>query len=304
MASTKCPYQDRSLRNIKGEQWKDIPGLEGYFRISNVGRIKRLKRESVNSRGTVVIYKEQIIAPRLMFASNHHTADTTAQLFAHLQVEGRRYHLPIRRLVFHCFVQPFDLKDKTITIICKNKNGLDMRASNLKMLTLGESARRIIRLNRRPPAFKNFDHQKAAMASAKVTAKQISRYDLKGRRLSTYPSTMEASRQTGISHGYIANAAAGRERTAGGAFWSFGNAPRFDVSSFLEKRRKGHQEKGSKVSQYDLSGHRIAQYSSLKEAAAALGVHYSGISANLRGITRTAYGCLWRRGWGRERIKV
>jgi len=29
------PHEDLLLHNIKGERWKDIPGLEGYFQISN-----------------------------------------------------------------------------------------------------------------------------------------------------------------------------------------------------------------------------------------------------------------------------
>jgi hypothetical protein len=40
-ADVKFPYEDRSLENRKGEQWKDIPALEGYFMISSQGRIKR-----------------------------------------------------------------------------------------------------------------------------------------------------------------------------------------------------------------------------------------------------------------------
>ncbi|HRE50423.1 MAG TPA: NUMOD1 domain-containing DNA-binding protein [Flavitalea sp.] len=169
---------------------------------------------------------------------------------------------------------------------------------------MSDSARRIIRLNRRLILLKNLDPYKAARASALVTAKQVSRYDEKGKRLATYPSTMEAARQTGLSVSHIGNAVRGRERTAGGSFWFFGSAAQIDIASFLAKWREGYVETGTKITQYDLNGCRIAQYSSIKEAAVALGVHYTGISANLRGITATAYGYRWRKGWGKARIKV
>lgn len=34
------PYQNLSLENIPGEVWKDIPGWEGRYQASNMGRIK------------------------------------------------------------------------------------------------------------------------------------------------------------------------------------------------------------------------------------------------------------------------
>jgi hypothetical protein len=33
------PYQNRSLKNIPGERWKDIPDFEGLYKVSNYGRI-------------------------------------------------------------------------------------------------------------------------------------------------------------------------------------------------------------------------------------------------------------------------
>ena len=39
-----------SLKDLKNEEWKWIPNCEGYFLISNYGRIKRLKTNYL-SRG-------------------------------------------------------------------------------------------------------------------------------------------------------------------------------------------------------------------------------------------------------------
>ncbi len=38
-------YQNLSLQSMKGERWKTVPGLEGYYVISNLGRVKRLEYE-------------------------------------------------------------------------------------------------------------------------------------------------------------------------------------------------------------------------------------------------------------------
>ncbi|HTE24654.1 NUMOD4 domain-containing protein [Flavitalea sp.] len=64
------PYQNTELNNIKGERWKDIPGLEMYFKVSNFGRIKRLENELEYSDGRVYIKPEKIIKPVLMKIPN------------------------------------------------------------------------------------------------------------------------------------------------------------------------------------------------------------------------------------------
>jgi hypothetical protein len=38
------PYQNLSLDDMQGEIWKDIQGYDGYYQVSNFGRIKSLSR--------------------------------------------------------------------------------------------------------------------------------------------------------------------------------------------------------------------------------------------------------------------
>ena len=49
------------------EIWKDIPDYEGYYQVSNLGRIKRLERISIQSNGkspnAVYHIKERIKTP-------------------------------------------------------------------------------------------------------------------------------------------------------------------------------------------------------------------------------------------------
>lgn len=37
------PYQNLSLEDMPGEVWKDIPGFNGHYQASNMGRIKSFK---------------------------------------------------------------------------------------------------------------------------------------------------------------------------------------------------------------------------------------------------------------------
>ncbi len=45
MKGLKYAYENRSLENMNREKWKDIVNLEGYFMISNFGRVKRQEYE-------------------------------------------------------------------------------------------------------------------------------------------------------------------------------------------------------------------------------------------------------------------
>ena len=49
---------------MKNEVWKDIPGYEKLYQVSNIGRIKMLERNIVDSWGRKVHKKEHILKPR------------------------------------------------------------------------------------------------------------------------------------------------------------------------------------------------------------------------------------------------
>lgn len=48
------------------EVWKDIPGYEGIYQISNFGRVKSLERYVRHCRGGNKIIKEKILKPRVV----------------------------------------------------------------------------------------------------------------------------------------------------------------------------------------------------------------------------------------------
>ena len=61
------------------EIWKDIEEWEGYYQISNIGRVKSLARMILGSNGQIYHVKERILKPHLdkkgyytiMFHKNH-----------------------------------------------------------------------------------------------------------------------------------------------------------------------------------------------------------------------------------------
>lgn len=54
------------------EIWKDVKGFEGYYQISNWGRVKSLDREYVDRRGRTAKIKGQILKKRINLYGYHH----------------------------------------------------------------------------------------------------------------------------------------------------------------------------------------------------------------------------------------
>ena len=289
-------YQDRSLSNRSRERWADIPGLEGYYRISNFGRVRRLERWVPYADGTERRLAKRMLALRVQKVVNRHIGDHAFLLSIPLRVERQTYEFQIRRLVYHCFVQAIDLCNPDVLVISKNGDGLDVRPANLAVIHRSEQTGLSQHLGRRQSFFTDSVRQKGTMASVASTARVVSQYNAKGIRMRTFASMMEASRETGVSHSRVAHAASGRSATGGGYYWRYGQDKRIDVAGFWKERKAGYQVRTTPVNQYTLGGKLLSRYPSLKAAASSLGVEPTGISANLREITRTAYGYRWKYG--------
>jgi hypothetical protein len=58
-------YRNLSLENIECEIWKDIKDYEGLYQVSNMGRLKRLKRKIVTINNITKTVKEKILFQRI-----------------------------------------------------------------------------------------------------------------------------------------------------------------------------------------------------------------------------------------------
>lgn len=144
------PYQNKSLKNLKGELWKEVPGFEGYILVSNMGRIKSLARyvERRNVKG--VWLKERMVAQTPKKTLNSYTSDYTYHLTSKIGFEGKVYCINVRRLVYEMFIdENLHRKDKRKwVILVKRGNGLNNRAGNLTLAHVGERMKISIQKNR------------------------------------------------------------------------------------------------------------------------------------------------------------
>jgi NUMOD4 motif/NUMOD1 domain len=302
------PYQNTSLTNINGEKWKDIPMLEGYFLISNYGRVKRLEYEMQYRNGAVYTKPEMIIKPFVIKAKNILIQDFTRFLVNRVTLDGARYNITIARMVYYCFVKKFDLQSKEINILSKDGDGLNMHPGNLMMASLSDKAKRIVARKRMVSPFKNLspaNRKKQRAAIAASLNKQVSQYSLQGKKIKTFASAAAAERSTGVYATAIGEIASGGGISAGGYVWKWGDQKYVDINSVRQARKTGRRKKyGCKVTQYDFKGNKIASFPSLQDAQAAMGAHATAIRLVLTGEYKSAKGYYWKKGFGPTKIDL
>lgn len=112
------------------EIWKDIDGYEGYYQISNFGRVKSLARFVFNKDGSLQRFKKETIkSPKL---------DKDGYLKVTLSVNGNNKTFPIHRLVANAFLQNGNSELEVNHIDLNRKNN---RIDNLEWVTHVDNVR-------------------------------------------------------------------------------------------------------------------------------------------------------------------
>ena len=170
------------------EEWSDIPGYEGFYQVSSLGRIKSMRRQ-----GWKKLYLEGH-KTRLGYIDVRLSRGGGA---------GKSYM--VHRLVAEAFLP----KDNARPEI-NHKNGLrdDNRLENLERCSRSENMRHSYRvLKRIPPMLGKLGaHRKPVRC---VETGEV------------YSSTCEAGRKTGLRREGIRDSALGRHITCGGFRWEY-----------------------------------------------------------------------------------
>jgi len=108
------------------ELWKDIPGYEMLYQVSNLGNVKSLDRLITYSTGVCKIHKMKILSPGIR----------RGYYSVILQNHGVRKNFTIHRLVAKVFTKN---KLQKPEVNHKDGNKLNNRATNLEWVTSSEN---------------------------------------------------------------------------------------------------------------------------------------------------------------------
>ncbi len=108
------PYQNLSLQDIEGEEWRDIEGFEGYYMVSNMGRVKSLERKIwMETRGCC----KKKICKIIKQCTVHRNNSTYLSVNFTVKSLNLYKRVLVCRLVFQYFFNPPKIIDLTKRLI-------------------------------------------------------------------------------------------------------------------------------------------------------------------------------------------
>lgn len=221
------PYQDRSLKDLPGEQWKDIPGFDGVYEISSFGRIKSLRRWRAGF-GAGYYTKEKIIKQNVRRKKNHLLKEYTYTIANSLKKDGKFISRSTSRYIYYAFVGPFDLEDKTLIISYKDCDGRNLHYQNLFLTNRSDTQKRSYQLKRSQPEF----------VKHSLPVRQLT---MDGKIIAHYASLKEVEEKTGIIFSAIAACIDGRIYQSHGFRWESSAkkksylSPKGDIKQFFNE---------------------------------------------------------------------
>lgn len=119
------------------EIWKDIPGYEGYYQVSNQGVVKALERTYKQFNGLTGNYNYRVYPEKVMFVEE----DKDGYLKTRLSKDGKQKKFFVHRLVAMTFIPNQENKPEV-----NHKDGIKKNngSENLEWVTTSENQRHAI----------------------------------------------------------------------------------------------------------------------------------------------------------------
>jgi len=219
------------LDDFEGEIWKDVVGFEGFYEVSNIGRVKSVKRVITKSNGSSTCFYPIILRFAQRFGYYRvclHKIDIKKSFFVH-------------RLVAKAFIQ----NPNNYNIINhKNEYPHDNRVENIEWCT----------------QYYNLHYGnryiKALSTLRENTGKPIEQHSLDGKLIKTYECISDAVKE-GFSHSGILQCMTNKIRQFKGYLW---------VEVGTECKPLRDRKRDIKVYKYDLNNKLISIYPNIKDA--------------------------------------
>ena len=260
--------------NTEKEVWKDVVGYEGYYQVSNLGRVKRLSRYITSKNGVTRYWRGRILAQ---------TENPDGYMTVILSKEGKSTILGVHRVVAEAFI---DNPENLPVTNHKDEDKKNNIPDNLEWCTVAYNNAYGTRTER----MKNNEKFQQRHAEQRMPVLKLS---LKGELLERFDSLEEAfNSKPEYSKSGINHCCTRRLNTYKGYFWIYEE----DYSEKEIKTRiaKTKQTQSIKVAQFDLKGNLIKIHESMGKAAREVGINSGGIHYCCKGRSKTAGGYKWK----------
>lgn len=241
------------------EIWKDVIGYEGFYQVSNLGRVRSLDRISFGRK-----QKGGILKP---------TKKRDGYMYVTLCNEnGHKKHL-VHRLVAQSFISnPNNLP----FINHKDEKPVNNCVTNLEWCDCKYNV--------------NYGTCKERIALSR--SKPISQYELNGKFIRNWDSCMQVEKEIGYDQTSISKCCLQKEHcyTAYGFQWRFYDGSNSDIEPY----KKQTPSFAKQVIRYDLDMNFIDEWPSAAECQKQTGFCAGNILNCCKGKYKQAYGYIWK----------
>lgn len=193
-----------NTKSLIGEEWRDVIGYEGFYQVSNLGRVKALERKQYRKNGKYNgIFPEKILSATI--------AQRTGYKMVHLYCgNNKRKAETVHRLVAMAFLPN---PDNLPCINHKDETRTNNNVDNLEWCTYaynnsyGTARIRSVATKKSDP-----NRFERAKASAKKFQKRVNKYSRSGELLATYTSITEASQTNNVAICTVSAQCVGRNK--------------------------------------------------------------------------------------------
>lgn len=221
-------FQNRSLKNLPGEKWRDLPGFDGEYEISSLGRIKSLRRWRANGSGGGYYTEDMIRKLPVRVSKNRLLSKDTYTVTCTIRKDGKQIGRSVSRYVYYAFVAPFDLDDSDLLISYKDFEGRNLDYKNLFLTNRSAISARSFQFNRAQSPF----------LPRRIPVRQLT---IDGKTVATYSSISEAEKKTGIQLSGIFACVTGRIYQYHGFRWK-ATSKKFPLPSIKEDSKQFFNE--------------------------------------------------------------
>lgn len=264
------------IENLDGEVWKDVVGYEGLYQVSNMGRVKSVKRvvNSTNPKQSWKTINERILKP------SSYGKPPKCGGIRHLDVvlyrKGKQKTEKVHRLVAMAFIPN---PNNYPIINHKDENPSNNCADNLEWCTHQYNS--------------NYGTRKECWLKSFPTT-PVLQYSIQGRLIAQFKSVADAAASVNVSSSLIYKVCSGNEcHQVAGYVWRFAN-PKPQHIARIEALRQ--YKLSTSVVQLTIQGEIVAIHDSFSKAAKSVGLKYSTPIHNVvSGKAKTSCGFKWMR---------
>jgi len=222
-------YKNLDTKNLPGEKWKNIPGFEEIYQVSNYGRIKSLPRYVeiylTKYRRSIGYYtKMKIRRIKMQRRVNSFNQKPYYETTVSLRSDGIEKNFLVPRLVYSVFRKKLNFEKDELLVTHKWGDGLVNHVDNLEEISRSENLKRSYKLGKHISPFRNLSKTRKKQMNqlaVKSRLKPVVQFSLSGRRIKKFESIKAAAIKLKIPESNISGVLKKYRKSAGGYFWKY-----------------------------------------------------------------------------------